>query len=281
MATNDGKKLIGNKTISCTRWDELTDTLSFHVGLAKACRAPTQFRLLNGLPPVVVGMDEAMDPTNCEALRGVFRESPGGYTPLCRHLNEVIAEIRAMEPFLRANGQKVMVIIATDGEASDGNVANAMLPLKNLPCSVVIRLCTDQDDIVNYWNEVDNNLEINLDVIDDLSGEAEEIKTVNPWLCYGQAVQRFREFGNTMKEFDFIDESPLSHEYARNLISNLLNISDLPHPQVDYATFESMIKNALQRTNKTIDPITGRSAPWIDMGELRRAYGPSKGCTIM
>lgn len=31
---------------------------------------------------------------------------------------------------LRANGQKAVVVIATDGESSDGNMAEAMKPLQ-------------------------------------------------------------------------------------------------------------------------------------------------------
>ncbi len=55
---------------------------------------------------------------------------------------QVIAQIRTMEAQLRATGQKACVIIATDGESSDGDIANAMRPLQALPVWVVVRLCT-------------------------------------------------------------------------------------------------------------------------------------------
>jgi hypothetical protein len=51
-----------------------------------------------------------------------------------------------------------VVVIATDGESSDGDIVTAMKPLKQLPCWVVIRLCTDQDSIVDYWNNIDSEL---------------------------------------------------------------------------------------------------------------------------
>ena len=51
-------------------------------------------------------------------------------TPLCRHIREVVAAIRAMESTLRENGQKACVIIATDGESSDGDIAMVLLMLK-------------------------------------------------------------------------------------------------------------------------------------------------------
>ena len=66
-------------------------------------------------------------------------------TPLCRHIRDVITSIRAIESKLRSNGQRACVIIATDGESSDGDIAAAMKPLESLPCWVVIRLCTSDD----------------------------------------------------------------------------------------------------------------------------------------
>jgi hypothetical protein len=48
-------------------------------------------------------------------------------------------------------------------KASDGDqkaVEAALAPLGALPCDVVVRLCTDQDNVVNYWNDIDNDLEV-------------------------------------------------------------------------------------------------------------------------
>ena len=77
-----------------------------------------------------------------------FDNSHAGGTPLCKHIREVIDEIRAMEHQLRQAGQKACIVIATDGESSDGDIAEAMRPLKQLPVWVVVRLCTDEDRIV-------------------------------------------------------------------------------------------------------------------------------------
>ena len=35
-----------------------------------------------------------------------------------------------------------------------------MKPLESLPVMVVIRLCTDEDEIVQYWNAIDEKLEV-------------------------------------------------------------------------------------------------------------------------
>lgn len=63
-----------------------------------------------------------------------------------------------MADFLRQTNQKVCVVIATDGESSDGDIAAAMRPLSQLPVWVVIRLCTDEDRIAEYWNNIDKVL---------------------------------------------------------------------------------------------------------------------------
>ena len=47
--------------------------------------------------------------------------------------------------------------------------------LKNLPVWVVVRLCTDDPRMVTYWNNIDSEVELNMDVIDDPLGEAKEI----------------------------------------------------------------------------------------------------------
>ena len=131
-------------------------------------------------------------------------------------MGEVVSQITKIAPELRAAGKKAALIICTDGEASDGEITNALQPLHNLPVWVVIRLCTDENTIVNYWNNVDDQIELNMDVIDDPLGEGQQIQTKNDWLTYGLPLHRLREFGVTMKEIDMIDESSLSAEQMKS-----------------------------------------------------------------
>ena len=74
-----------------------------------------------------------------------------------------------------------------------------MRPLQFLPVIVVVRLCTDDASIVDYWNSIDEKLEVDIDVLDDFSGEAREVSVVNGWLTYGEPLHRLREFGCTLK----------------------------------------------------------------------------------
>ena len=153
---------ICERFVKCSRWAELTDALKFHVGFAKAASAPTEFRLLNG-PVVRVGFDPYEGPEGVNTLNEAFSQMPNGGTPLCRHIREIEAQIRGYEAQLRASNQKAVIIIATDGEASDGDVASALRPLKDLPVWVIVRLCTNEDNIVDYWNNIDGVLELNMD----------------------------------------------------------------------------------------------------------------------
>jgi hypothetical protein len=226
MSTEDGHRLMGapgaqQKFVSCTRWAELTAALNFHATVAKAANAPTQFRLLNGSTPIMIGDGSDPDGMNHRTFMTLLNQSPSGGTPLCAHIRDVIAQISAMAPELRANNQKACVVIATDGESSDGDVASALKPLEGLPAWVVIRLCTDEDKIVDYWNNVDNDLELEMDVLDDLEGEAEEIQEVNPWLTYGEPLHRIREFGIPIKEIDLLDEKTLNLDQIRLFCSLL------------------------------------------------------------
>ena len=141
--------------VGCSRWSELTEALKFHANISRAACAPSEFRLLNGAQPILVGNNDENDQGRFQSLLAIFENSPNGGTPLCHHIRQVIEKIRSMEQHLRASGQKACVIIATDGESSDGDIATAMRPMQALPVWVVVRLCTDDEKIVNYWNNID------------------------------------------------------------------------------------------------------------------------------
>jgi hypothetical protein len=135
MLTNDGRRLLsqGNSTklIKCTRWAELTESMLFLAELSEILRVPSEFRLLNGAEPVIVGL-ESDQGESIKFLKEVLGENPAGPTPLCTHIAAVVACIASVEKELRAAGQKAVVVIATDGESSDGNVAEALQPLTDV-----------------------------------------------------------------------------------------------------------------------------------------------------
>lgn len=108
----------------------MSEALLFLAEISEAYKVPSEFRLLNGADPVVVGLDDGND--SFQFLQDALAESPAGPTPLCTHIASVVEAITSIADELRANGQKAAVIIATDGESSDGNVADALRPLTNV-----------------------------------------------------------------------------------------------------------------------------------------------------
>jgi hypothetical protein len=159
--------------------------------------------------------------TNLSALLRALDGSPNGGTPLCKHIREIMEQIRAVAPTLRANGHKATVVICTDGESSDGDMTAAIAPMKDLPVQIVLRMCTDDEEVTNYWNGIDSRLELGIDILDDFAGEAKEVTTANPWLVYGEPLHRLREWGVSIKEFDLLDEAKLSSDQMRTLCAYL------------------------------------------------------------
>jgi len=134
--------------------------------------------------------------------------------------------------------------------------------------------------VVQYWNKVDEELELDLDVLDDLKGEAKEVCSFSPWLNYGMPLHRLREWGCMNKLFDLLDEKALSHSEMRELLVLLLGEEDLPHPQVDFPAFEEATALALRKLPLVYDPIRKVEKPWVDLARLRRRYGDARCCAI-
>ena len=78
-------------------------------------------------------------------------------------------------------------------------------------------MCTDEAAIVSYWDNVDDQLELNMEVIDDPLSEGKGIASFNNWLTYGTPLHRLREFGITAKELDMIDEVKLGAQQMKNV----------------------------------------------------------------
>lgn len=93
-------------------------------------------------------------------------------TPLTRHINEIRQYIRGRADALRTTGRQVVVVIATDGLPSNDmgrstadskqEFIRALQSLHGLPVHLVVRLCTDDDEIGEFWNDMDNILELPL-----------------------------------------------------------------------------------------------------------------------
>jgi len=219
------------------------------------------------------------------------RATPNGLTPLTSHIHAIREEIKAMEPQLVRDGQKAAVILATDGlptgdsgrEEASEQFVRALRSLEGLPVWIVIRLCTDEDDIIEYYDGLDQQLELSLDLLDDHCGEAKEVHEFNPWLNYALPIHRIRELGFHDRVFDLIDERALTKSEIRRFCLILFGESKfdgVPDPSVDWPGFLNDVERMIQEETLVWDPLKKLPLPWIDTKKLNRLYGDSDGCGL-
>jgi hypothetical protein len=304
MATRDGHRLVDNnkskatnhvKFVDCTRWAEMQQTVDYHAELAAMLKSPTVFRMLND-PGRQAGPqqfsiaergDEYLDQDLAIAKSTILNAAPGGVTPLISHLQEIRQNILAMETSLRNSGSKVVLVLATDGLPTDirgvtdhsvkWQFTETLRSLEGLPIWVVVRLCTDDDDVVDYWNSLDSQLELSLEVLDDYMSEAAEVYEHNKWLNYGLQMHRIREMGFYSRLFDMLDERPLAKDELRDFFRLLFGngiMDGVPDPHADWNGFYQAIDRLVRMEKMTWNPIRKRMEPWIDMRSLNKMYGP-------
>ena len=132
--------------------------------------------------------------------------------------------------------------IASDGEATDGDIAAALRHYGTCRPGLLRRLCTDDDRVAyKYWNEIDEDLELDMDVLDDLEGEAAEVNEAQPWLTYGAPLHRLREWGtlSTSCSICWTNDLGAQHELPgfASLILGEAACDGLPHPSLDWKGF--------------------------------------------
>jgi hypothetical protein len=304
MSSTDGWRMVQDFKVSvptmvrCSRWEELASSLLYHAKTAEELHAPTEFRLLNqpmsACPQVVTVGDDAHGSTraadNVEVVRAMVATPPLGRTPLCAQIRAVEARVRAMAPSLRRTNQRCVLVIASDGAATDGDVAAALSTLQDLPVSVVVRLCTDDDSVVDYWNNVDGDLEIEMDVLDDFSAEATEARAVNGWLAYGQPLHMLREWGTLLKSMDHLDEHVLSPQAAVEVLQTVYGAAadDLPDPASQWPAFARALESLVKLENVAVgsgrggnvalvwDPTRAKYKSWVSVKKLKKAIKPRK-----
>jgi hypothetical protein len=308
MEIDDGQKIIvrddGRVDIKTgvSRWEELQDTVLYHAEVSATMGSHTCFRLLND-PGRVVGGSRAQVIVGSLGVNGsghkinvkdevlnvrrmMMTTRPYGCTPLTEHIRAMEFEIREMLPKLQASGKRIAVILATDGLPSDAQgyggpevtqeFIESLRALEGLPVWMVIRLCTDEDDVTEFYNNLDTLLDFSLEVLDDFRGEFQEVTEANPWFNYGLPMHRCRELGYHDRLFDLIDERPLTKGELREFCVLLFgtDFDDIPDPVTDWENFIMYIVEKLQHEKLQWNPIQKKMKPWISVKKLKHIYGP-------
>ena len=177
MQKADGHRIVPSrnrelvKMVPCSRWEEIVECVDYHIKMAGLINAPTKFRLLNdpgkhvGPQQFSVAEDPARTSYDVQEATSIMRKAqPGGCTPLVSHILEIHHEISKLAPELRRLGKKVAIVIATDGLPTDERgyggpqhnqqFVDALRLLEELPVWVVVRLCTDEEKVVDFYNNL-------------------------------------------------------------------------------------------------------------------------------
>ena len=176
MSTNDGSLYVLDKKrqLSCTRWVELQDTIKFHLDLAAGLQASCDLQLLNpGHEGEQFMSCSSSNPRQFQqqvaaTWRTIKLSYPHTRTPLSEHIHQIHRRILPEAASLRAKGERICIILATDGLPSDNpnnirggakeSFRQALNSLHGLPVWVVVRLLTDEDDVVEYYNDLDQQV---------------------------------------------------------------------------------------------------------------------------
>jgi len=180
------------------------------------------------------------------------------------------------------------VVLATQGlptnEKGEGgpsviqHFVQTLRSLEGLPVWVVVRLCTDDEQVFDFYNSLDSQFNLPYDVLDDYFGESLEVYLRNPWLTYALPLHRFREFGFKITVLDTIDERALTKAEVRDLCCLLFSVnhSDLPDPTTHWEAFFQVISGVAVREKQQWNPITRKVCPWINLHDLNALYGGNK-----
>jgi len=300
-ATVDGKYLDTERMqmVPCSRWEEIRRMALQHAAMNAHVGTPCEFVLLN--PPARRAFAEFQDGVDLaivDAKRGPVQEQlaaleqmlqrtrPNGATPLNERLREIHHRLQFAHSDLVPLGLRSVVVVATDGLLSSSGsnlpsdqakkeVVQTLRRLTSeLPVFVVIRLATDDDSTTAYYNEIDAEEELPLEVIDDIIGEAQEAaENGNGWLTYSPMVHMIREGGTFIRLFDALDERQLVPLEARELASYMLQRDgkEQPLPSGLGADVCYAVENCLQHLPQVYDPIIGGMAPVLKKRKFRLA----------
>lgn len=292
--SSDGKKM------PCSRWEEIK-----HLALQQAewnarISTPCEFILLNPPSQRPLGeYREGIDHVTVDAAQGdvteqinslatmLERTEPRGVTPLALRLQEIYDRVRADSLEFVKQDQRVFLVIATDGlptgpydarstpETCYAFVRNLRKLTNDLPVFIVIRLTTDEAQVVKYFNQLDNEVELTLEVLDDMKHEANEIyKCGNRWLTYSPLIHRIREGGTFVKLFDLLDERKFTPPEVFAFVQLLLRDENEEVFPFEPDAFLQEVESRLPNVERVYDVRKACMAPCIDLQEVRRAMLP-------
>jgi len=308
----DGKYLsrggsAGYQMIPCTRWEEICTMAIEHAKWNSMLGVPAEFHILNpmgdagteGIGYVVVDASSSnFAPSEAErqvqALQSFLqRNQPKGVTPLSKRLTDIRQRIQRERATLLQEGQRVVVVIATDGmpttphsgqsvPSDRSELVAALRALASIDAHIVLRLCTDDQPVVDFYGDIDAEVELSLEVLDDIESEAQELhKKWNGCITYTPLVHKIREGGCFFKVLDILDERPLTRGEIYLLLQYFLKRTAdddiLPRDPQEFCTEVERRLAENYQGKLGFDPLKKAMAPPVDTRLLRQAMGCQTG----
>jgi hypothetical protein len=289
----------------------MQQTVDYHAQMAAILKSTTIFRMLNdpgdkdgssnsssGLKqqfaiakPPPDSMNDSVIHTYHDleqAQRTVRGTKPQGCTPLTQCLRDIRENIIALQPKLREHGKhkRIVIVLATDGIPTDctGKVTdesrneftNTIKSFKSLPVWVVVRLCTDDANIVQYWNNFDD-IGFDMEVIDDFVSEAVEVYSKNKWLNYALPLHRMREMGFHDDVFDILDERTFNqneiYDFCKILFGqSIMKKGPTPTPDNWTTDFCTYLETICTKEKLQWNPMNQKAEPWLNISYLKQMF---------
>ena len=278
--------------VRCTRWAELSSTIAWHASCAGVLQSHTIFSLLNATSRgQVYAVADPEDTTmtveqSVQRFRDILKHiKPQGSSPLVDQIRQIRQSIAAMAPALQARDQKAIVVLCTDGMPTDAvtggpvDLVPALKALERLPVWVVVRLCSDDPGVVQYFNDLDLQLELSIEVIDDFFTEAEQVTHHNPWLNYALPLHRCREMGLQHRVLAFLNERALTRDEILEFCRLLFGESTMaycPDIHTDWKDFCKVLQRIVAFEPVQYNPCTRKLALWIDTKQLYNRYSDKR-----
>ena len=140
-----------------------------------------------------MGVDDKKDMEESTKMRTVLDAYPSDQAKtLAFHIGQCIDKIEHREKLLKNDKKRALMIICTGGEQSDDGVADLFVDFKSLPVFCIVRLCTPNRSVWDFWADIAKKNEGRFEIIRDTVTEAKTVQKLLPFLTYGEQLHKMR-----------------------------------------------------------------------------------------
>ena len=218
--------------------------------------------------------DSIMDFCNTE-MNVIKKLNKGiGGTPLCKNFKKITSIMN------KDNDENILIIISDD-ESTDGDLGRMIKDyLTKFPnLRIIVRIIGPAG---SYWDNLDKQYKLDLDVIENYNGEAKSIKKKNSWLTYTNDFHNKRILGIYSKKYfqknlscntnlaDIIDERSLTFDEMKIFIFFYVKINLLKY---DISKLSDMCRELERnKNNSIIEDFRGKTLLKINPVKIYKYY---------